>query len=110
MTLDQIHDVLESVRYRDWKFVVRYEENSFRPYLQVSFVADGAPQSGRKWFLSTHMTKSEVVQTALKAILTAEEHEAREKFLYRGRAIFGPHFDVDALHEIVERRDLREEK
>ena len=57
--------------------------------------------SGRKWMLSPHMVKSEVVQTAFKAVLTAAEHEARERFLYRGRAIFGPHYDVDRLWEMA---------
>ncbi len=59
-------------------------------------------QRSRKWRLSEHMTRSEVVQTALKAVLTAVEHEAREKFLYRGRAIFGPHFDVDELARLCD--------
>jgi hypothetical protein len=40
------------------------------------------------------------VRTALKAVLTAEEHEARERFLFRGRAIFGPNIDVDGLREV----------
>ena len=44
------------------------------------------------------MTKSEVIQTAFKAVLTAMEHEVREKFHYKGKPIFGPHYHVDALH------------
>nr|WP_315206420.1 hypothetical protein [uncultured Albidiferax sp.] len=43
------------------------------------------------------MTPSEVVQTALKCVLTSLEHEARENFKYKGAPIFGPHFDVDDL-------------
>lgn len=53
-----------------------------------------------KWLLSEHMLDSEVVQKCLKATLTAIEHEAREKFKYRGRAIFDPHYDVDKLWEL----------
>jgi hypothetical protein len=52
------------------------------------------------------MTRSEVVQTALKAVLSAEEHEARERFLYKGKAVFGPHFDVDVLHSIYGKEAL----
>jgi len=52
---------------------------------------------GRKWLLSQHMTDSEIVQTALLAVLVCEEHEARERFRYRGAAIFGPHQDVEDL-------------
>jgi hypothetical protein len=68
--------------------------------------------NGRKWFLSNHMTRSEVVQTAFKAVLTAEEHEAREHFKYRGQSIFDPHYDVDKLVELrsdVACLDLRKE-
>jgi hypothetical protein len=29
------------------------------------------------------------------------EHEAREQFKYRGRAVFGPHMDVDELWKLA---------
>lgn len=86
-------------------------------YMQIEFqtidTAMGGVviHKGRKWLLSQHMTRSEVVQTALKAVLTVLEHEARENFKYRGAAIFGPHFDVDALSDIraEEMLDMRQE-
>ena len=55
------------------------------------------------------MTRGEGVQTALLAVLTAVEHEARERFTYKGQAVFGPHFDVEALAQLAadERRDVR---
>lgn len=92
-----------------------------RYYLQVSAMlpdntAQGeAPpvileQKGRKWWLSPHMTKSEVVSTCLKAILTFEEHEIRERFKYRGRAVYDPHYDVDVLHAIRSRADALSER
>lgn len=72
----------------------------------------GEPMSwnGRKWRLSQHMTDSEIVQTMLKAVLTAQEHEAREGFLYRGKAIFDPHYDVDLLWELRARDDALSER
>lgn len=57
--------------------------------------------SGRKWTISDHMTRSEVVQTIFKALLTWWEHEVRESFKYMGQAIFGPHIDVLQLVELV---------
>jgi hypothetical protein len=57
--------------------------------------------------LSTFMTKSELVQTAFKAVMTASEHEIRETFTYKGRRIFGPHFDVEALWSIAGKVDVR---
>lgn len=61
----------------------------------------------RKWRLSTHMTRSELVQTVFLAIKTWEEHELREAFLYRGKAIFGPHLDAEVLVQIAEKLDAR---
>lgn len=92
----EIFDLTRLIQYKDWKFIVAYHSGSI--YLQVEL--DG--WRGRKWLLSKHMTKSEIIQTAFKAVLTAEEHECREAFTYRGTAIFGPHFDVDALVSLID--------
>ncbi len=99
--------ILHEVRYKDWQFRVGPMGDGF--FLQVLFAApdnDAQPgtvaplpelQHGRKWYVSPHMTQSEVVQTAFSAVRWAEEHELRELFLYRGERIFGPHHDVNAL-------------
>lgn len=58
---------------------------------------------GRKWMLSYHMTKSELVQTCFLAAETALKHELRERFKWEGQAIFRPHFDVEALWELSKR-------
>jgi hypothetical protein len=98
--------IVKEINYKDWNIQVRCDAE--RPYLQVQFrehdkwKATTTTQSGRKWFLSPHMTRSEIVQTAFKAVLTAEEHETRERFHYKGAAIFGPHFNVDVLVGVCE--------
>lgn len=53
------------------------------------------------------MTPSEFVQTVFKAFLTSYEHRARESFLFRGRRVFGPHFNVDKLWEIAQDTETR---
>ena len=74
-----------------------------RRYLQVGAwvrdteIGNFSQQRGRKWDLSLHMCPNEVVQTVFLAIQVFEEHERRERFTYRGRAIFSPHFDPLAL-------------
>lgn len=104
LTAHVARQILKSVHYRDWVFEVT-EEADFS--LRVSFDAACSSglgvvrQHGRKWRLSPHMTASELVQTAFLAVMTAEEHEIRESFLYRDQAIFGPHFDVDTLASIA---------
>lgn len=108
MSARVVEAILSNVSYKDWTFRVGVEGKDF--WLQVIMWSGVTAYGGRKWRLSTHMTRSEVVQTALKAILTAEEHEARERFKYRGEAVYGPHLDVEALYEIAheKRIDTRE--
>lgn len=111
MTRSEIEAVLRDVAYRDWQFYVGERHGDL--YLQVRFLGPDsesreiALQSGRKWLLSSHMTRSEIVRTALKAVLAAEEHEARERFTYRGRAVFGPHLDVDVLARMARVQDRK---
>lgn len=64
---------------------------------------------GRKWYISSHMCKSELVQTAFKAVMTFYEHEIRENFTYKGKRVFGPHFDVEELVAIADKTETREE-
>jgi hypothetical protein len=98
----RIQEIVDAVSFEDWKFILHYELPPVI-WLQVEFVAPdlvtGRPetQKGRKWLLSHHMTKSEIVGTCFKAIMTVVEHEVRETFKYKKKAIYGPHFDVDWL-------------
>jgi hypothetical protein len=74
-------------------------------FLQVTFAANDIDtgrfkvQQGRKWRVSYYCCKSEFVRTAYKAFEAAVLHEMQENFKYRGRSIYGPHIDPDALWE-----------
>ncbi len=57
-------------------------------------------QHGRKWRISRYMTASEIAQTAFKAVITSQEHIAREFFTYRGANVYSPHYDVERLFEL----------
>jgi hypothetical protein len=112
MQLTDIQLVVQEIRFPGWSFkTVKDDRGTI--YLQGVFLAPcvetGAPhiQHTRRWLLSPAMTRSEIVQTALKCVLTAAEHEVREKFTYKGRAIFGPHYDVDVLHHVCQHTDAR---
>lgn len=106
MYLPAIQKLLSHISYKDWAFHCgMVGEDHF--YLQIRFKDGQETWSGRKWLLSQHMTESEIYQTALKAVLTAEEHEAREKFLVGGRAIFGPHIHHMALANVCDHLDVR---
>ena len=57
--------------------------------------------NGRWWRLSRHMTDSEIVWTAFKAVLTALEHEAREKFTFKGIRVADSHVDIHKLADFM---------
>lgn len=87
-----------------------------RPYLQIrqdticNRTGEKYSEGGRKWDLSEHMTESEIVFTIFKATLTFIEHELREQFLYKGKRIFDPHIDVNALLSVCGQLSVREER
>lgn len=60
---------------------------------------------GRKWLLSRHMTETEIVCTAFKALQHALDHELREHFVYRGARVFDPHRSIALLVEVAGRAD-----
>lgn len=114
--LSRFQEIVDRIHYRNWRLAIR--EDGSRLYLQVQFDAPCAAtghvlrQHGRKWMLSPHMTVTEVVRTAFKACLAAEEHECQENFRYRGVPIFSPHLDVELLAEMwrgVDPIDVRPE-
>lgn len=60
---------------------------------------------GRKWFLSEHMTESEVVGTAFAAYKAWIEHEIMESFTYRGVKVFNPHVSIKARLRVASEPD-----
>jgi hypothetical protein len=106
----RLEDIAALIVYKNWRF--QFAQDGFALWnLQVRFAAphseSGADENwtGRKWRITPHMSDSEIVQTALKAVLAAEEHEARERFMYRGRAVYGPHLDVEQLWHLAGKTD-----
>lgn len=101
----RVRDILCNVRYPGMDFHVMTEGG--RCYLRVhnpqgvcTVTSEDLPWNGRWWRLSPHMTPSEIVSTAFKAVITALEHEARESFLYRGVPVYDAHLDVEQLADL----------
>lgn len=61
--------------------------------------------TGRKFRLSEHMTRSEVVGTVFAAYKAWIEHEMFESFTYKGVAVFNPHVDIEARVALVSNPD-----
>ena len=118
MTANEVAATVAECQSPGMLFYVKQEDGYF--YLQIHFNAPEDEQSwtgtrplvvhkGRKWLLSEHMTKNEIVQTCFLAVMTVVEHEVREHFRYKGRKIYNPHWSPDVLHEMskVGNLDLR---
>ena len=109
----EITEILNSVEYKKgFSFIVGDDYIQLKESTICNRTGEPYLSKGRKWKWSEFMTKSEVVTTALKAVLQYEEHEARENFKYKGLSIFDPHYDVDSLWELRSKEDwddVREE-
>jgi hypothetical protein len=104
---------LRAIKYKDWELLHEHDSVG-RPYLRWKWEARCAKHGtpcivmGRRWWLSPEMTESELVQTALLAAITAEEHETRERFTYQGKRVFNPHVSVQSLLSVCETEDARD--
>jgi len=113
VNIDQMSALVQQCAFDGYTFTV--SEGHGGIYLQGVYLdADivtkrPEAQYTRKWLLSPSMTRSEIVQTCFKLVMTSMEHRAREGFTYRGKRVFGPHFDVEALWQICadKRFDVR---
>ncbi len=114
--IDRIVAITTRIEYRNW--LLRFSLDKKRgnaPFIQWVFEAKCRTtgyvdwQYSRKWYLSEHMTESEIVLTAFKAAITAEEHECRENFLYQSRRVMNPHISIQALMSVCDQEDVRDE-
>lgn len=110
--MKQFRDWLNEVSYPGYEFRV-LESRTGAIYLQAAYMeADTVTgqieeQLTRRWLLSPHMLKGEVVSTAFLCVMTSMEHRVREWFLYQNKPVFHPHYNIDALATICEAREVR---
>lgn len=109
LTYANVIAIIADIDYKNWSFQLFDSHGHWFLQLVVpaSDTYNNQEWKSRKWYISPHMVKSEVVQTAFLAVKTAEEHEMREQFRYLGEAIFGPHIDSYALHAVAKVVDVR---
>jgi hypothetical protein len=114
MTPKEMRDTLSDITYKDgYVAYLKQDPKEKRFYVQVHFTRPdtytGTPGEGKsgKRYVSEHMCKSEFVQMVFGTFLGLEEHECREAFMYKGRRVFGPHIDVEALWEAADKIEVR---
>lgn len=105
----RIQQLLTHVVFQNYNWEVRRGHGGvfLRAWYMEADVYSHKPekQYTRKWLLSPHMTDSEIVQTAFKCCLTSMEHRTREDFTYKGKRVFGPHFDIEDLVRLCRKRE-----
>lgn len=101
LTLAQVTEAIEQVKFSNYNFCTEETMGGFHLWISAmekcTFSGELSLQEGRKWFISTRCTPSDVVRTAFKAVSTWAEHEAREEFKYKGVRVFSPHLDLNNL-------------
>lgn len=100
---DRADRLINQITYKSG-YIITFGYVAGAVYIRVRVTLNGEVQKGRRWLIEDEMTDTEIVLTILKALLTFEEHEAREAFRYKGARIFGPHLDLDALREFAKKK------
>lgn len=107
---DYFKELVESITYKPgWYFRTGVEDD--RMWVQVGVTDETEisfdpiegkmiPWRGAKHYLSKHMCRQEVVGTVFHAI-----DEVKEWFRYKGRSIYNPHLDPDALVEVAKYKE-----
>jgi len=114
MTHEEMQAVVEAIEFPEYTFRILIKGGGeFPVYLLQAYYDEPDIVTGkvttqytRKWVLSEHAVPSEIVQTALKCILTSMEHRTREHFKYKGERVFSPHFDIDFFVQAARERRL----
>jgi hypothetical protein len=112
VTRGELTELIGRCRFRDWGWELHDKGDGW--LLQVVFEGPDSEtgkvevQRCRKWYVSSHACRSEVVRTAWKAVVAAVEHETAESFRYDGVSIFSPHIDPDALVTVAKFQNNRE--
>jgi len=95
------------------KFERDKEFENGRMYLQVYYecpctkTGKVGEWTGRKFYLSKHMTQDEIVKTAYVAFKAAIKHEIMEGFKVDGKILFNPHINFEELLNISHKEITR---
>lgn len=101
--------IAENVTLPDGYVIRVYDDATFEVlcWRPDTFTGEHAWGKGGRRAVPESATTSQIVRAMFGAYLAYVEHEAREGFQYRGRRIFGPHIDVDALAAVADTVDFR---
>lgn len=101
-TLQDLNNILDNVQYKNWAFQTGALGAGYFLKLQANSLNGYTPNAtGKKFYVSPNMDKSEIVQMALLAILVEEENKTLHHFSFQGQKINQTNLDTDALLEFA---------
>lgn len=99
---------LAQVAYKDYKFnLLRLADGTWGVRVEGRFPDSRKPEH-RVAVSARGFGRSSILDCAFRAVMALEEHEARERFTYKGERIFDPHRDTgdeDPLPEPISHTD-----
>lgn len=105
MRHQEIQHLINDIRYLEGWELYLISINFEYAYMYWGFRDVEGRQECRKWLITLRTaTPSDILQTALRAAIDAQEHEVREQFRFKGKKIYGPHFDPEALVDFAGQR------
>jgi hypothetical protein len=111
-TRSEVDAIIQQVEFRDGWFVVHEKGDGWLVQLcyfdKDVHTGEREIQHCRKFYVSPHMTETEVVETAWAACQRSMMHRAGEYFTYRGKRVYSPHFSIgDRLEMAARPEDAR---
>lgn len=113
MDVTDIRRIIADIDYKPHWFVNVYPgKSNVEAYIQLevtiatdSVTGEKTGWKGAKRHVSEWMCRQEIVGMVYGMIEAAEIHEMREFFRYKGRSIYNPHIDPDALVELASKAE-----
>jgi hypothetical protein len=99
-TLSTLQAFVQRIHFEGYGFRVLEKGDGF--LLQGEYTEDDVEtrnpelQRTRKWYISPHMTQTEVVDTCFALCERSMRHRCREHFTFDGLRIFSPHIPLHA--------------
>jgi hypothetical protein len=115
ITLDKLNKMILEIEaeYQGTPFLIFTGEHEGSLWVQVgtlrpdTYTKKMETGKGGKAYVSPHATEDEVVKKIFGLCHAYVEHEMREGFKWKGRRIFNPHLDLNALWSVALKSNYR---
>lgn len=103
----QISKLLSQITYKpNWNIILGGDLDRLFIQLKVTDSIDSVTKQPCDWksgkrYISEFMCRQEIIGVVYSLIESAEIHEMREWFRYKGASIYNPHLDPDVLVKVA---------